>query len=270
MIQRFLISALTVLCLAITGCSKGGGGSAGGGGEPPATVAGGAEAAPAAPQREEVVVVTGVGDTELEKIGVKFFQLRKLMTRRRRPYRTIEALGWDIANKSRVLVAEYNVRTRPGASLKLEGDKKVDQPESDWSKLPEDVRQLDLVAINARRLALAAGRLDARGLGESFTKLKLVAERCLPVPVVPEPVSAPQPVPTPAPEPEQVQPAPEPVLPGSEKTAVPADKPADPAAGEKTPASGEKSPAGEEPKSETSPAPAPSPAPEKAEKVDGG
>ncbi|MHC4916851.1 MAG: hypothetical protein ACYTGB_15310, partial [Planctomycetota bacterium] len=258
MFQRALIPVLAVLCLMLSGCSKGGGKAPAAAGGPAAPQAGAPAEAPPAEAELVEVFATGAGDTELEKICVKYVQLRKLMRARNLRYRTIAALGWEIHNKSRELVAEYNFKTRPSSAQKLADDKKGDQPESDWAKLPRDVRELDLVAINARRLALAAGTLDGRKLGESYSKLKLIADRCLPVPA--------ERVPLPAPAPEVVEPEPEaePVLPGSEKAPVPGEK--GPETGEKAPPAGEKKdPAPKEPKVEPAPAPAETEKTEKAE-----
>jgi hypothetical protein len=185
MVQRTLIAAAV---LALAGCLAGCGKKKS---EPKPAAAGdqaAEEKAKAAWQPGEDAVPTGEGRTELEKIAVNYRQLEKLLKRKKLPFRSIESLGWRISRKARNLVDGFeNVRKEKAqaAEDKVPELKAQEQPEYPWSKWPQGVKDLDLVAINAKRLALAAGSWNEESVREKFANLQKAAGRCLPAPPPP-------------------------------------------------------------------------------------
>jgi predicted small lipoprotein YifL len=126
---------------------------------------------------------TGTGRTDLESLAIRYRQMAKLMAKEDPAYRTIEALGWRIADKARGLVDKYEHASKERGPAEVDVRKKQVLPEHVWLRSPEAVRDLDLVSINAKGVALAAATLDRKAMRESFGRLKRAADRCLPEPV---------------------------------------------------------------------------------------
>ena len=110
---------------------------------------------------------------DLRIMALNCRQLSALLDKERDlAFREIEAKGWLIAGKAGGMVGWY----------------KHNNPTVKPADRPEFVRDLDLVAVNARRLALAAATWNAKAVRRDFANLDLAAKRCLPdldVPVAP-------------------------------------------------------------------------------------
>jgi len=212
MIQRVLVATALVAGACMAGC----GGpkvedsrkAEGAGAQPTA----GQPAAPA-PRESEVVLDRPL--TDLEVLSLNVHQLGKLLKKEELAFRVIEAKGWLIAGEAGDLVEKYE-KVNP---IKIESPLKAEMaPEEVKIRAPGGIRDLDLVSINAKRLALGAATWDEKVVRKNFAKLKSAAGRCLPAapvvkaqaPVAPAPAGAPQaPAAVPAPEAPEAPKAPE-------------------------------------------------------------
>ncbi len=216
MIKRALIAvAVPVLAVALSGCGQP---------PPPPTTA---EPATTEPDPAQPVVVqpllarpvSGV-QADLQDIALSYRQIGTLLKKKDLAFKTIEARSWLIAEKARDLVEKYEHRH---PLREIDPRKAERHPELIKIKAPALIKDLDLVAINAKRLALAAAGWDAKEVREKFANLETAAERCLPAPPPPpeparpagaeEPASPEAPVPPaepaqPVPPAEPAQPAP--------------------------------------------------------------
>ena len=97
------------------------------------------------------------------------------MVRDELPLRAVEAKGWLIAEKSGRLLETIRHQKREKIEPGL---------------LRELIIDLDLVALNSKRLALEAANWNEKGVRKNFTNLQKAARRCLPHVVyrAPEPV----------------------------------------------------------------------------------
>jgi hypothetical protein len=188
-----VVAAAFLAALALAGCGRKGAGS----GEPPEAEQPADQPVVEAPEPVEPEgPATGTGRTDLESLAIRYRQMAKLMAKEKPAYRTIEALGWRIAEKARFLVDKYEHATTERGAAELDVRKKQVLPEHVWLRSPEAIRDLDLVSINAKGLALAAATLDHKVMRESFARLKRAADRCLPEPMPLQPPKT-----APAPEP---------------------------------------------------------------------
>jgi hypothetical protein len=121
-----------------------------------------------------------VGNSDLQWLATNYKQLSVLMQQNPLPYASVESLGWTISRKAQALVERYNHDTKERADADLGTLIDREAPEYNWMKAGQGIRDLDLVAINARRMALAAGSLDIDGVREKFANLQKAAGRCLP------------------------------------------------------------------------------------------
>ncbi len=131
---------------------------------------------------------TGAGRTQLERIGVHCRQLDAMSKRKPMPYSSLESLGWTISKQAKELVAAYEFARREKAledESKLGKLKEDEAPDASWAKWPDGIKDLDLVASNAKALALAAGTLNRAEIRTRLEKLRKVAGRCLPQPSAP-------------------------------------------------------------------------------------
>ena len=102
---------------------------------------------------------------ELRVVAVNYNQLTKLMLRDDLPLRAVEAKGWLIAEKSGRLIETIRHQKREKIEAGL---------------LRELIIDLDLVALNSKRLALEAANWNEKDVRKNFTNLQKAAKRCLP------------------------------------------------------------------------------------------
>ncbi len=179
MIKRALIAVtVSVLAVALCGCPKRP--------TPNEPAAGTTSPTPTPAVGPVPAGPTGPIHSDLETIAVSYRQIGKLLKKKKLVFPTIEARSWLIAGKARELVDKYE-HHRPIRGI--DPKKAALSPELIKLKFPELIKDLDLVAINAKRLAMAAARWDAKEVRENFANLKKAADRCLPAPA-PAPVPA--------------------------------------------------------------------------------
>ncbi len=131
--------------------------------------------APAAPKSEPLPGVRG----DLQNIAANWRELGPAMARDPLPFRIVEAKAWAIAASSNQIM-KLAERTTGSPTLPSKGATPEEIGKLGFAtgmgddKVPEAFRDVDLIGINAKRLALAAGDFDSAETRKWWTQLDML------------------------------------------------------------------------------------------------
>ncbi len=127
---------------------------------------------------------------DLQKLADMCAKLDTHMARKVISYSNVEDLGWKLSLLGKALVSKYRYENAKRGKIDLAERKDLETGLRRWKDLPDEIRDLDLIADNGHRLGLAAALMETGKVRVAYVKIAAIAERCFPkVVIVPEGLS---------------------------------------------------------------------------------